>query len=511
MHDPGKQVRKSGLMGHPPGLAVLFLTEMWERFSYYGMRALLTLYLVKHFLFGEEAAFVLYGTYTALAYLTPAIGGYVADRWLGARRAVVLGGVLLTIGHLLLAIEGDGNNDPFYLDVFYLALSFIVVGVGFLKANISVLVGSLYEQHDIQRDAGFTIFFMGINIGAALGAIIAGYLGERYGWSYGFGAAGVGMVFGLAVFIFGAPVLGDTGQAPAPEALRRHWVGIRLEWRIYLASLGGVAIAWQLMQHRALVGSLLGLAGGLLVAYILFTAATQLGKIERDRMIVAIVLMAFSVLFFALFEQAGSSLNLYTDRAVDRRMFGITVPASIFQSVNAIYIIALAPLLAGFWTFLARRGAEPSTPAKFGLALLNLGAGFLVLVLGSAAGPGLTPVLYIFLLYLLHTLGELCLSPVGLSAMTRLAVPRMAGLVMGTWFFAQAGGNFLAGVIAGATGGGRDDMNAVIDVYQVIGWTGVTVGSVIFLLAPFLKRLMHAGGIAGASDPISVTKLERES
>jgi len=471
-------------LGHPKGLFVLFFAEMWERFSYYGMRALLIFYLTKHWLFSDAEAGVIYGAYTALVYITPVLGGYLADKYLGQRKAVTYGAVLLTFGHFLMGFEGNGGQDPASLNIFWLALAFIIVGSGFLKANISVIVGQLYPRTDVRRDGAYTIFYMGINLGAAIGSLLCGYLGETYGWAYGFGAAGVGMLLGLIVFVGFKPLL--LGRGEPPIALSKG-----TEWGLYALGILAVGACWWMVQNQSIVGTLLGAAGAVLVAYVLFIAVVRLPAHDRDRIFAALFLIIGSILFWALFEQAGSSLNLYTDRYVDRG----GVPASVFQSINAIYIVLLAPLFAGLWTWLGRRGLEPSAPAKFGLALIQLGAGFLVLVAGAATGD-LTPVLFIFLIYLLHTTGELCLSPVGLSAMNRLAPAHMASLIMGTWFFASATGNFAAGLIAAATGSERASgegagQQVVLDVYSQIGWIAVAVGVGVLVVSPLVKRLMH--------------------
>jgi proton-dependent oligopeptide transporter, POT family len=501
------------ILGHPKGLFVLFFAEMWERFSYYGMRALLIFYLVQHWMFSDQKASVIYGAYTALVYITPVIGGYLADRWLGQRKAVLFGAVLLSFGHLLMAVEGDGSQGGAAISIFWLALAFIVVGSGFLKANISVIVGQLYPRTDVRRDGAYTIFYMGINLGAAIGTIIAGYLGQTYGWAYGFGVAGIGMILGLLVFIWGKPYLLGRGEAPDPAALTRRVAGLPLEWLLYAVGFGAVAIVWALVQYQSLVGGLLGIAGAALVAYVLYTAVVKLSAEDRDRIFAVIFLILGSVLFWSLFEQAGSSLNLFADRHVDRSFMGGEVPASLFQSLNPIYIILLAPLFAWAWTALGRRGLEPSAPAKFGLALVQLGAGFLVLVAGAyAAGTGNpTPVIFIFLIYLLHTTGELCLSPVGLSAMNRLAPAHMASLIMGAWFFASAAGNFAAGLIAAATGaehgtGEGAAKEVVLGVYSNVGWVAIAVGVGVLVISPLIRRLMHLdtlkddGELAGAGE-----------
>ncbi len=476
-------------LGHPKGLFVLFFAEMWERFSYYGMRALLIFYLTKHWLFSDGESGVIYGAYTALVYIMPVIGGYLADKYIGQRKAVLFGAILLTLGHFFMAFEGEpafGHDDNPMLYVFWLALALIIVGSGFLKANISVIVGQLYPRTDIRRDPAYTIFYMGINIGAAAGSLLCGYIGETYGWAYGFGLAGIGMLAGLVVFIWGTPLLLGRGEPPKP-------LSKSTEWSMYAAGFAMVGVSWLAIQYQDVVGYVLGGFGGALVLYVLFTAVVKLQPEERDRIFAAMFLIVTSIVFWALFEQAGSSLNLFTDRHVDRG----GVPASVFQSINAIYIILLAPVFAIAWQFLGQRGLEPSAPLKFGLGVVQVGLGFLVLVWGSeAVGPEIAvPVVFIFLIYLLHTTGELCLSPVGLSAMNRLAPSHMASLIMGVWFFASALGNFAAGRIAAATGGDglteEAGRQVVIDVYNTVGLYAVGIGVVVMVVSPLIKKLMH--------------------
>ncbi|WP_375289245.1 peptide MFS transporter [Qipengyuania sp.] len=479
------------ILGHPKGLFVLFFAEMWERFSYYGMRALLILYLTKHWLFSDGEAGVIYGAYTALVYITPVLGGYLADKYIGQRKAVLYGAVLLTFGHFLMGFEGTGGQDPAALNIFWLALAFIIVGSGFLKANISVIVGQLYPRTDKRRDPAYTIFYMGINLGAFLGSLLCGYIGETYGWSYGFGLAGFGMLLGLIVFAWGKPLLVGRGEAPIA-------LGKALEWGIYVVGLIAVVACWWMVQNQGVVGTLLGVFGAILVAYVLGTAVVKLPAEDRDRIFAAMFLILVSIVFWALFEQAGNSLNLFTDRHVDRNFFGWEMPASMFQSLNAAYIFLLAPVFALAWTALGKRNAEPSAPFKFGLGVIQVGLGFLVLVWGaqSAGVDAAVPVIFIFLIYLLHTTGELCLSPVGLSAMNRLAPAHMASLIMGTWFFASATGNFAAGLISAAAGGeGLEGEEAgkqvVLDVYSTVGWYAIAIGVAVLVIAPLVKKLMH--------------------
>ena len=476
---------KSEVLGHPKGLYMLFFAEMWERFSYYGMRALLIFYLTKHWLFDDGKSNLIYGAYTSLVYITPVLGGYLADRYLGQRRAVLFGAILLACGHFLMAVEGTGGMDDPTINVFWAALSFIIVGSGFLKANISVMVGQLYHIQDVRRDGAYTIFYMGINVGAAIGTILAGYLGETYGWRYGFGAAGIGMLLGLAVFILGKGALRGAGEAPKPLARNT-------ELTLYAVGVGAVAVIWALIQYQDVIQTLLIVSGIGLLGYVLWQAF-KLDKEPRERIFAILFLIALNPVFWGLFEQAGGSINLDTDRYVDRA----GVPASLFQSINPIYIILLAPLFSMLWVWLGRRGMEPSAPAKFGLALLQVGAGFLVFVWGAEAfGVGTeakTAVLFVFLLYLLHTTGELCLSPVGLSAMNRLAPGYMASLIMGAWFYMTAVGNFVAGKIGEATGGHDGEMTkeGTLSVYNTIGWWTIGIGVVVLALSPFVKKWMH--------------------
>ncbi|WP_118857448.1 peptide MFS transporter [Sphingomonas mesophila] len=481
--------------GHPKGLYMLFFAEMWERFSYYGMRALLIFYLTKHWLFGDGESNVIYGAYTALVYITPMLGGYLADRYLGQRKAVLFGAILLTAGHFLMAAEGTGGqNDP-TINIFWAALAFIIVGSGFLKANISVMVGQLYNLTDPRRDGAYTIFYMGINLGAAVGTILAGYLGETLGWAYGFGAAGFGMLLGLIVFVLGKGLLNGAGERPVRSADARPVN----EWLLYAIGLVAVGVCWLLIQYTDVIQTLLIISGVGLLGYVLWQA-TKLEKEPRERIYAILFLISLNPIFWALFEQAGGSMNLFTDRFVDRG----DVPASIFQSINPIYIIILAPLFAGLWVKLGRIGKEPSAPAKFGIALLQMGLANLALVWGAQAfGMAvMTPVIFVFLYYLLATTAELCLSPVGLSAMNRLAPKFMASLIMGAWFYMSAVGNFLAGKIGEATGGHDGEMTkeGLLDIYSLFGWITIGIGVGVLALSPIVRRWMHLDSLRDDTD-----------
>jgi POT family proton-dependent oligopeptide transporter len=482
--------RSDEVAGHPRGLFVLFYAEMWERFSYYGMRALLILYLTKWWLFQDGDANVIYGAYTSMVYITPVVGGYLADRYLGQRKAVLFGGLLLAFGHLLMAVEGDGSgfqNDP-SIDVFWLALAFIVVGSGFLKANISVIVGQLYRLTDVRRDGAYSIFYMGINVGAALGTILVGYLGETIGWGYGFGLAGIGMVLGLIIFAIGKPALKGRGEPPVALPKGR-------EIALYGIGFAAVAFMWLLIQYQSVVGTLLLASSLVLIGFLIFEAI-KMEREPRERIFAILFLLAFQPIFWGLFEQAGGALSLFTDRFVDRG----GVPTSLFQSINPIFIVILAPIMTAIWRTLSKSGAEPSAPAKFGFGLVFVGLGFVSLLWGdSAAGEGAKiAVFFIFLVYFLHTVGELCLSPVGLSAMNRLSPKHLASFVMGAWFFATAGGNFVAGLIGKATGGESGEMTRTkaVEVYSTIGWWVMGIGVAVILIAPFVKKWMHLETLA---------------
>ncbi len=481
-------------LGHPKGLFVCFATEMWERFSYYGMRALLILYLTKHWEFSDATSYLIYGAYTSLVYIMPVFGGMLADQILGSKKAVTYGAILLVIGHLGMTIE---TNEQ----IFYLSLALIVSGVGFLKPNISTMVGALYEEGDPRRDSGFTIFYMGINIGAFTATLLCGYLGEQVGWAYGFGAAGIGMLFGLIIFLWGQKYLEGLAEPPSNKFLQKMH-GISYEYWAYISGIFMVLVTWFLVQNSQLVGQLLGGFGAVFIGAWLLYALFRCAPDERDRLIVVGILILFSLIFWALFEQAGSSLNILTDRGVNRVMFGWEVPASMFQSLNAGFIFTIAPLFAMLWITLAKRNMEPSTPIKFSIGIIFVGLGFLALVYGMSSSQGLqTGIFWIILIYLLHTLGELCLSPVGLSSVTKLSPQRIVGFMMGMWFFASAAGNYVAGLIARATASESSEVSndifnlaqkqSFMDVYTDVGLIAIACGIFLALLTPILKKLMH--------------------
>ena len=658
-------------LGHPAGLFVLFFAEMWERFSYYGMRALLVFYMLKGFLgYGDKSAYAVYGAYTALVYMTPFFGGMIADRLLGARRAVVLGGLLMALGHLTMTIETSG--------AFYAALALLICGNGFFKPNISTMVGSLYPEGSSRRDGGFTIFYMGINLGAAMAPLLCGYVGERFGWHYGFGLATVGMLVGLATFIvpsrlaqflvlggavttavamvwiqdsmilylvngfvalalivsgfvaFGAIGKGgvpdDVGRAPDVARLSRKLFGfLRVDQAIYLGAavtlpFFGVLVSMNrevrivpqetidgLVAGGGKLASILGtflgeiatpaglvlfVAGVVALGYLLMEALRS-EKVEKERLFVVLILMFFSMLFWAFFEQAGSSINNFTDRNVDRvteervvaagevgtvlrfepnqeqlghhwtgeatvdgKSVGVTgtggafllgdldglrgkareaseaggrgvlalswavdkdqvgmgiggneVPASTFQAANPIFILLFGLVFTMGWAALGRMGWEPNTSVKFGLGLLQLAMGFGALWMGANAadGRGMVTVSWLLLGYLLHTTGELCLSPVGLSMVTRLSPTRLVSTAMGAWFLATSFSSFLAAVIAQFTGVGHGGGDGAVpvpletvhiygDVFGQIALASGVSAVLIFALSPILHRWTHETG-----------------
>lgn len=575
----GAKPRDTSFFGHPKGLAILFFTEMWERFSYYGMRGLLVLYLTQHFLFSDEKSSIMYGAYTALVYVMTIIGGTLADRYLGQRKAVTFGAILLCIGHFGMAFEGSGSKEfvitngaeiemqyegrgdnrqlfmdyqgaerrvtfdtesgdmlildsadrnrtptagvfatiakadyatrveqqAFYTNMLFLSLAFIIAGVGYLKANISTIVGALYEFDDPRRDSGFSLFYMGINLGSLISSLTCGIIGIVWGWKYGFGLAGIGMLAGLLVFMWGQKFLDGKAEPPNPELLKKSFLGpINVEMACYLAGALVIAVAMLLVMNAEVipewfVGSL-GIAVFIgLVGY----AFIQLNGTERNRMFAAIYFVLAQIPFWALFEQAGSSLTLFTDRLVDKTMFGINVPTPVFQFLNAGYIVIFAPIFAWMWIALSKRNLEPSTPVKFAIGVFLAGLGFLSLVggMGASGTTGLTAVYFIFLIYWVHTMGELMVSPVGLSAVTKMAPARVVGMTMGAWFLYSGLSNYLAGVIARTTGaetiGGQITNVAAakatyISVYSNVAYVAMGVGVFMLLISPIIKSWMKA-------------------
>lgn len=483
-----------GFFGHPRGLATLFMTEMWERFSYYGMRALLVLFMTAPAIsgglgFDVAKAGALYGLYTAMVYMLSLPGGWIADRFLGQRKAVLYGGVLIAAGNICLAVPG--------VSFFYFGLIVSAIGTGLLKPNASVMVGQLYAADDRRRDAGFSIFYMGINLGAFLSPLACGWVGQRVDWHLGFGLAALGMVLGLVQYVVGGKHLGSAGLSPVPAASpaaaakQARWLRIGLGGAaVLILSLvllnwsGAVAVTVQALSQALGVALLLTVV---IFFFWLFSAGGWTPA-ERKRLFVVGVLFAASALFWCVFEQAGSTLNLFAERSTDKNILGFAFPASWLQSLNALFIIGLAPVFAWLWVRLGSR--EPSSPAKFVFGLIAVGLGFVVLAVGAAHATGGAQVspLWLAAVYLLHTVGELCLSPVGLSAMTKLAPARIGGLLMGVWFLSLSVGNYLGGRIAS-----NYEALPLSNLFWLIAAFGLGAGLVLALLVKPTKALM--GGV----------------
>ncbi|MGH8515841.1 MAG: peptide MFS transporter [Panacagrimonas sp.] len=484
---------------------------MWERFSFYGMKVLLLLYLTKYHLFTDGAGYDLLGAYAGLVYAMPVIGGLIADRYLGMRKSVVLGGVLLCAGHLGMAFEGEQARvidgvvvqDALSIEVFYFSLSLIVMGVGFLKPNISTIVGRLYPDGDARQDSGFTLFYMGINVGAFLSALVCGWLGETYGWNWGFGAAGLGMLIGLAVFLSGQRHLQGQAEPRDPQQLRRRVFGpLSLEMAIYAAVLAGVFVVWFLIRRPlAVYGTMHATATALLLGlgWFMWRRCT---REQAQQMGVLLALILFSVVFWALYEQTYGSWILFSDRVMEREAFGIEWTASQLASLGAFFIFVLSPLFAWLWPRLDRAGRNPSTPAKFGWGIAFAGLSFVVLAAAAHApgDSGKAALWWFVAAYFLLEIGELLLSPIGLSAVTSLSVPRVVSLMMGAWFLASAYSEVVAAwlgklssVEPGADGG-IDVAQALAryaDLFSDLGWIGLGFGAFVLLLTPLLRRGMH--------------------
>ncbi len=588
------------LKNHPRGLIILFFAEMWERFSYYGMRGILIFFLTQHFLFDDAQAGSAYGSYTSLVYLLPLLGGMMADRFIGTRKAVAFGALLLVAGHGMMAFEGrpatetltyqgaayeisaegrgaardvglmvngqkyafapvenglaikdlpqdapipavlptgeykiDVTRDMAGINVFYLAIALIIMGVGYLKPNISTIVGQLYPEGDPRRDSGFTLYYYGINLGAFWAAVLCGYLGQTVGWWAGFGLAGVGMALGWVVFVLGKPLLQGKGEPPVEGNLKKPFLGpLNREWSIYLLSILGVGVVWFMVQRNALVGWVLGaatVASLAFIAYIIIKVCEN--RIQRERMMLAVVLIIGSVVFFTLFEQAGTSLNLFADRNVDLsltptafQLFGVTVgtpdqlaaagitpsgfwidatvTAAQTQSFNAGFILIFAPIMAALWAFLGKRNLDPNPTLKFGLGLLQVGLGFMIVVWGAGMADSAfqMPILLLGLLYMFHTLGELFLSPVGLSEITKLSLAKVVSFMMAVWFLASSIAQYVGGWIAGLAGtetvGGQvldpgAALRTSLEVFEMLGLWGMGIGVGFIVLSFFIKGWSH--------------------
>ncbi len=488
---------------HPKGLMVLFSAEMWERFCYYTMRGLLTLYLTKALMMGDKKAIAIYGAYTALVYAAPVLGGRIADKILGYRRAVILGGVMMMLGEFVICLGTE--------DAMYLGMGTIIVGNGYFKANISSIVGKLYKDGDPRRDSGFTIFYMGINVGAVGATLIGAPVGESLaktelgsaGYLVGFALAGIGMIAGLLIFIRGKSKLEGHGEPPNAEKLEAPlFLGLNLQTLTIAASFAVIPVLYFLVQHKTIVDVLLLVALGAVVIQLLQAAFRDGDRVQRDRIFVLMIMMFFNVVFWACFEQAGSSLTLFADRNVDRSVFGLfEMPASQTQFFNPAFIILFGSVFSVMWVKLEERNLNPNIPMKFGLGIVQLGLGYLVLYVGAmmAGADARVPLIILMFMYLLHTTGELFLSPIGLSMVTKLAPKDLTGSVMGAWFLSFAFANSLAATIAQLTGaeGGEAGLADMIEAGELALRPTGTIHQLIYVgqekLAPgYLEKVTEA-------------------
>jgi proton-dependent oligopeptide transporter, POT family len=574
---------REDFLGHPKGVYVCFFTEMWERFSFYGMKALLLLYLTKYHLFGDKAGLDLLGAYGGLVYCIPVIGGVLADRWLGMRKAVVFGGILLILGHFGMAFEGHAATnvagavvrDDGALRITYLSLALIIMGVGFLKPNISTIVGKLYAQNDPRRDSGFSLFYAGINLGALFASLVCGFVGEMYGWKYGFGAAGLGMLVGLGMFLWGQKYLHGHAEPSSPHTLRERVAGVPREWLIYgLAIVGVLPVAWLMWaagNGAFALGGQISLAlllmivvlGAVLLWFAWFTG-TRCTPVQRQQMIALMALIFMALVYFTLYEQTYGSWVTFTDRlltkdivpslvvrggtpwpwsiaslllaplgfvvaasmsdrnpasAAPRALFIIVVAlmlvllvrdcvvlpqtAGSLTYLGAIFLVLLAPVFAALWAWMDRRGIDPSKPVKSAWGLIFAGLSFIPLAWAAqqvGASGQMASVWWLVLAYFVLEVGEMCLSPVGLSAVTQLAMPRVVSLMMGTWFLATAFSETLAALFGklaaievpeGETMNIADAAAKYAHLFWLMMWIGLGCAVVAFIAAPLLRRMMH--------------------
>jgi POT family proton-dependent oligopeptide transporter len=478
--------------GHPRQLYMLFFTEMWERFSFYGMKALLLAYMITELKFDEPKGYAILGSYAALVYTMPMFGGMMSDRFLGGRKAVMYGGVLMTIGHLVLALPQDWS--------FFYGMAFIICGNGFFKPNISSLVGTLYSDNDPRKDSAFSIFYMGINIGAALGGLLCGYVGQQIDWHYGFGLAGLFMMLGLVVFAIGKKSLGQNGLPPDPEDLKRPVLaGISKEVVIYGATLLVIPVIVALFHNYEVMDFIMFGLGGLSVVYIL-TFAFRMETDVRNKLFAALIMTVSSTLFWAFYEQNAGSLNLFAMRNVDMNVDGVSLPAlAVNNFLPPAWVIALSFLFSRLWPFLNRKGIEPNTPSKFGFAFVLMGIGFYVFYLSCATNTetGYIPLLAFMAGYFFIICGELCLSPIGLSMITKLSPTKIVALMMGIWFFASAVGEFLAGKIGALMSVPAEVVNNPVlslpfyaTILNQIGLWSLGIGVSLLCLGYFIRKLM---------------------
>jgi len=494
-------------MKHPPALWTLFLSEMWERFCYYGMRALLTLFLIESMMKGNTEAFLIYGAYTALVYAAPILGGRLADKYLGYQYAIMLGAVLMSIGEFLIVASTDLLDlDRALRDTLMLiGMGGLIVGNGYFKANISTIVGKLYEDGDPRRDSGFTIFYIGINIGALLATTVVAVVGQKYGFEYGFGLAGLGMLAGLFIFWGGRKKYAHVPNISITEAGRENMFGMERWKAITILSLLLIPLCYVLILKNSILIYLL-IAIFIFVVFQLISAGVKEGGVWRDRMIALTIMMVINIIFWAAFEQAGTSLTLFADGNVNRYIGFIDweMPPAMTQFFNPFFIITFGSLFSWMWIKLDAMGKNPSIPMKFSYGILQLGAGFLVTLIGMqfVNDNFQVPLLTLVFLYMLHTTGELFLSPIGLSMVTKLAPKNIAGTAMGGWFLSFAMANYLAGAIATLTGGEghggeaavltpQEGLDTYIDTFSTLGFVLIGFAVLIALLSKPLNKLMH--------------------
>jgi proton-dependent oligopeptide transporter, POT family len=481
---------------YPKQLYLLFFTEMWERFTFYGNRALLMLFMVNYLKFDDTKSNLIYGTYQSLIYALPVIGGFMADKFLGQRKSILWGGIMLVAGSFVMAIPVPES--------FFIGMGIMIVGNGYFKPNISTIVGSLYKPDDARRDAGFSFFYMGINIGGALGGLLCGWIGQNYNWHAGFGLAGIFMIAGLITFYKTQHKLGPVGLPPSNENLNAASpAGIKKEWLIYLLSIAAVPVFILILNYYKIYSYLINPFGIIALVYVIYTAS-KLGKEAFLKIIAALVLIIFSALFWAFYEQGGGSLNLFAERNVDMSIAGIKLSsAAVNNSINSAMIVLLTPFFVWLWLWLNKKKIEPNSAIKFVLALILLGIGFYIFVIGSGgASKGMVSLFYFSLGYLVMTMGELCLSPIGLSAITKLSPKKMVGLMMGVWFLASSYGQYLAGLIGtlmaipgeketGKIMPATESLAIYTGVFTKIALVTAACGILLLLLSPWMKKMMQ--------------------
>ncbi len=491
--------------GHPKGLYLLFLTEMWERFSYYGMRAIFVLYMTKMLLMGDAEASQIYGSYTGLVYLTPLLGGYLADRFLGNRRSIEIGGLLMAIGQFILFFSASTTGAS-AITLMWMGLTMLIIGNGFFKPNISTMVGQLYPQGDRRVDSAFTIFYMGINLGAFLSPLICGTLAEKVDFKWGFLAAGIGMLIGLVTFITQKnKVLVDADEKPIGMPTNKFGIA-----QLGIV-LGSIALIFFLMNFKTMFNSDLDVIGYLIygamvVMPLIVLTDKGLAKDERDRILVIFILAFFVIFFWGAFEQAGASLTIFADRQTDRNIFGWEMPASYFQSVNALAILLLAPIFSSIWLRLGNRGKEPSSPKKMaiGLALVSVGYAVIAYAVYGLGMMDKVSMFWLISLYVIHTMGELCLSPIGLSMVSKLSPVRFSSMLMGTWFLANAAANKFAGTLSALIPGGGENgegskttqflgfqIENLFDFFIVFVIMCGVAALILFAMSRWLEKKMH--------------------